>query len=124
MGDVRFSLVQYNPPGTDRANNAGYNQEYVRITNYTTKTINLKYWTVKDRAGNTYRFGTDFYLRGLKNVYVLTGKGTDGKPSSYRYWGRTGYIWNNTGDAAYLRTGSNKLIDSCSWGKGSGRTSC
>ncbi len=124
VGDVRFSLVQYNPPGTDRANNAGYNQEYFRITNYTTKTINLKYWTVKDRAGNTYRFGTDFYLRGLKNVYVLTGKGTDGKPSSYRYWGRTGYIWNNTGDAAYLRTGSNKLIDSCSWGKGSGRTSC
>ncbi len=123
-GDVRFSLVQYNPPGTDAANNAGYNREYFRITNYTTKTINLKYWTVKDRAGNTYRFNTDFYLRGLKNVYVLTGKGTNGSPSNYRYWGRTGYIWNNSGDAAYLRTGSNKLIDSCSWGKGSGRTSC
>ena len=123
-GDVRFSLVQYDPAGTDRKNNAGYNLEYFRITNYTSKTINLKYWTVKDRAGNTYRFSTDFYLRGLKNVYVLTGKGTDGKPSNYRYWGRAGYIWNNAGDAAYLRTGSNKLIDSCTWGDGSGRTSC
>jgi hypothetical protein len=114
----------YNPSGTDRKNNAGYNREYFRITNYTSKTINLKYWTVKDRAGNTYRFSTDFLLRGKKNVYVLTGKGTNGKPSNYRYWGRSGYIWNNTGDAAYLRTGSNKLIDSCSWKKGNGRTYC
>jgi hypothetical protein len=123
-GDVRFSLVQYNPPGTDAKNNAGYNKEYFRITNYTNKTINLKFWTVKDRAGNTYRFKTDFYLRAKKNVYVLTGKGTDGKPDNYRYWGASYYIWNNTGDAAYLRTGSNKLIDSCSWGNGSGKTYC
>jgi len=123
-GDVRFSLVRYNAPGTDRANNAGYNQEWFRITNYTTKTINLKSWTVKDRAGNTYRFSKDFLLRGKTNAYVLTGKGTDGKPANHRYWGRAGYIWNNAGDAAYLRTGASKLIDSCTWGKGSGRTSC
>jgi len=123
-GDVRFSLVRYNAPGTDKATNAAYNQEYVRITNYTSKTINLKSWTVKDRAGNTYRFSQDFLLRGKKYVYVLTGKGTDGKPAAYRYWGKKGYIWNNSGDAAYLRTGGNKLIDSCTWGKGSGATSC
>ena len=114
----------YNPPGTDKANNAYYNKEYFRITNYTNKTINLKYWTVRDRAGNTYRFNTDFYLRAKKSVYVLTGKGTDGKPATYRYWGKKAYIWNNCGDAAYLRTGSNKLIDSCGWGKGSGKTYC
>jgi hypothetical protein len=79
---------------------------------------------VEDRAGNTYRFSSDFHLGAKKYVYVLTGKGTDGKPAGHRYWGRTGYIWNNSGDAAYLRTGSNKLIDSCSWGDGSGLTSC
>jgi hypothetical protein len=123
-GDVQFSLVQYDPAGTDKKTNAGYNQEYVRITNYTSRTINLKFWTVQDRAGNTYRFSEDFHLRAKKNVYVLTGKGTDGTPASYRYWGKKGYVWNNTGDAAYLRTGSGKLIDSCSWGDGSGRTSC
>jgi hypothetical protein len=124
VGDVRFSLVQYDAPGTDRANNAGYNAEYIRITNYTTRTINLKYWTVKDRAGNTYRFNTDFHLRRSANVYLLTGKGVDGTPSNFRFWGKKGYIWNNTGDAAYLRTGSNKLIDSCSWGDGNGKTYC
>lgn len=123
-GDVKFSLVLYNAPGTDRANNAGYNSEYVRITNYTTKTINLKSWTVKDRAGNTYRFTKDFALGGKKSVYVLSGKGTDGKPATYRYWGRKSYVWNNTGDAAYLRTPSGKQIDSCTWGKGTGKTYC
>jgi hypothetical protein len=116
--------VQYNPPGTDGANNAGYNREYFQITNYTTKTINLKYWTVKDRAGNTYRFSTAFHLAAGRSVTVATGKGTNGKPANHRYWSRSGYIWNNSGDAAYLRTGSNKLIDSCSWGNGSGLTSC
>ena len=122
-GEIKLSMVQYNPPGTDRATNAGYNQEWFRLTNYTTRNINLKNLTVKDRAGNTYRFTTDVTLRAKKNVYVLTGKGTNGQPANYRYWGRSGYVWNNGGDAAQLWNGS-KLIDSCSWGNGSGRTYC
>jgi hypothetical protein len=32
-----------------------------------------------------------------------------------RYWGRAGYVWNNTGDTAYLRTPSGALMDSCKW---------
>jgi hypothetical protein len=123
-GDVRFTLVQYNPPGADRANNAGYNKEYFRITNYTSKTINLKSWTVRDRAGNIYRFAKDFRLGSKKSVYVLTGKGTDGKPANYRFWGRTAYVWNNGGDGAFLRSATGKQIDSCGWGKGSGKTYC
>jgi Lamin Tail Domain len=121
-GELRFSMVVYNPAGADTASKL--NQEYFRITNYTTKTFNLRGWSVKDRAGNTYRFTSDFLLRGYKNVYVPTGRGTNGKPANYRYWGKSSFIWNNTGDAAYLRTGTNKLIDSCSWGNGSGKTSC
>lgn len=122
-GDLRFSVIVYDPAGKDTTSKL--NQEYFRITNYTTKTFNLKYWTVKDASGNTYRFTTDFFLRGYKNVYIPTGRGTNGKPANYRYWGRSGFIWNNNGDAAYLRTGSNKLIDSCSWRSvGKGKTYC
>ena len=122
-GDVRFSLVVYDPAGKDTTKKL--NQEYIRITNYTTKTFNLKYWTIKDRAGATYRFTTNVYLRGYKNFYIPTGKGTNGKPSNYRYWGRGSFVWNNGGDSAYLRSGSNKLIDSCGWGKvGKGKTYC
>ncbi|MEV7622518.1 lamin tail domain-containing protein [Actinoplanes sp. NPDC089786] len=122
-GDVRFSLIVFDPAGKDTTSKL--NQEYFRITNYTSKTFNLKYWTVKDRAGNTYRFTTDFYLRGKKNVYIPTGKGTNGRPSNYRYWGRKGFIWDNGGDSAYLRTGTSKLIDSCRYTKNSkGKTYC
>jgi hypothetical protein len=121
-GEVQFSLVQYDPAGTDRRTNAGYNQEYFRITNKSTRDINLKDWTVKDRSGNTYRF-TSFTLYAKKSVYVRTGKGTNGSPSGYRYWGRSSYVWNNSGDGAYLQAGTT-LIDTCTWGDGPGRTSC
>jgi hypothetical protein len=122
-GDVRFSLVQYNPAGKDTASTKSLNAEYWRITNMTKKTVNLKFWYVKDRAGNTYRFPS-FSLTAGRSVTVATGKGTNGKPAGWRYWGRTGHLLNNTGDALYLRTGSGKLIDGCNWGNGSGRTAC
>jgi hypothetical protein len=122
-GDIRFSLIAYDPAGKDTSKKL--NQEYLRITNYTTKTFNLKYWTIKDRSGHTYRFTSNVYLRGYKNLYIPTGKGTNGKPSNYRYWGRTSFVWNNTGDTAYLRSGSNKVIDTCKWTKvGKGKTYC
>jgi hypothetical protein len=58
-------------------------------------------------------------------MYVLTGKGTNGKPSStYRYWGSSGYVWNNSGDTAYLRDATNKSIDSCRWTKDANVTYC
>jgi hypothetical protein len=122
-GEVQFSLVQYNPPGRDTKTNKSLNSEYWRITNKTKRTIHLKNWTVKDRAGNTYRFPT-LTLLGGRSVTVATGKGTIGKPAGWRYWGRTGHLLNNTGDAVYLRSGSGTLIDGCSWGNGKGRTSC
>ena len=117
-GTVQFSRIQYAAPGA-------LNNEWVRLTNKTKKTINLKGWTVRDRSAHIYTFGTAYNLGAGASVYLLTGKGTNGKPvASYRFWGSTGYIWNNTGDAATLRSPANKNIDSCSWGNGSGVTAC
>lgn len=121
-GDVQFTYAYYNAKGSDTRKNASLNREYVRLTNKTKKTINLKYWKIRDKAGNTYTFTGNFYLRPGKHVYLRTGKGKN--TSTTRYWGRKGHVWNNGGDTAYVRSSTNKLIDSCSWRKGKGYTSC
>lgn len=124
-GDIQFSKIQYNSPGTDTGSNTSLNNEWVRLTNKTSRTINLKGWTVRDLAGHVYTVSSDYKLGAGKYMYVHTGKGTNGKPDSqHRYWSRTGYVWNNGGDTAYLRTNTGKSIDSCKWGNGSGVTYC
>jgi hypothetical protein len=125
VGDVQFTKVVYNSPGTDTGSNTSLNGEYVRLTNKTKRTIDLKNWTVRDAAGNIHRISSTHLLGAGKTLYLHTGKGTNGRPdSAHRYWNRTGYVWNNGGDTAILRTGSNRTIDSCKWGAGTGTTYC
>ncbi|GAB1694267.1 lamin tail domain-containing protein [Krasilnikovia sp. M28-CT-15] len=116
-GDVQFTLIQYH-------GKAGLNNEWFRLTNKTSKTINLKGWTVRDASGNTYTFTGSYSLGAGKNVYVRTGKGTNGKPSVRdRYWGKRVYVWNNGGDTATLRFGT-RTIDSCKWTRDRKVTTC
>jgi hypothetical protein len=122
VGDVKFSYAYYNSKGADTGSNKSLNREYVRLTNKTKKTVNLRYWTVRDRAGNVYKFTGNFPLAAGKSVYLRTGRGTN--TYGTRYWGRKGYVWNNGGDGAYLRSSTNKTIDTCGWGKGKGYTAC
>ena len=122
---VQLTQVYYNSPGTDNRSNSSLNAEWVRMTNRTTKTINLKSWTLRDKAGHIYRFSTDYKLAPGKHVYIHTGKGVNGKPDAqHRYWNSGAYIWNNTGDTAYLRNPGGTLIDSCSWGSSGSYTYC
>jgi hypothetical protein len=84
--------------------------------------MSLTGWTVRDRAGNTYKFGS-YHLGAGKSVVVRTGKGTN--TSTTRYWGRSNHVWNNGGDTATLRTDGGKTIDSCKWSSaGRGYTTC
>ncbi len=124
VGAVQLTKVVYDSPGKDTGTNASLNGEYVRLTNRTKKPINLRNWTLRDAAGHVYTFTTDHSLGAGKNVYVLTGKGTDGTPAAHRYWGSKGYIWNNGGDTASLRDATKKTIDSCRWTKDSNLTYC
>jgi hypothetical protein len=124
-GDVQFTKIVYNSPGTDTGSNASLNGEYVRLTNKTKKTIDLQNWTIRDAAGHVYQISGTHLLGAGKTLYLHTGKGTNGHPdSAHRYWGRTGYVWNNGGDTAILRTSTNRTIDSCKWSAGSGTTYC
>jgi hypothetical protein len=104
-GSVQFTKIQYHGP-------SGLNNEWTRLTNKTSKTVSLSGWTVKDASGATYTFGGGYSLGAGVNVYLHTGKGTNN--ATNRYWGKSGYIWNNGGDTATLRAGS-KTIDSCKW---------
>ncbi|SCL21257.1 Lamin Tail Domain [Micromonospora nigra] len=119
---IQITKVYYNSPGTDTRSNTSLNAEYVKLTNRRTRTINLKSWTLRDKANHVYRFSTDVKLAPGKSVVIHTGRGTN--TSTHRYWGSSAYIWNNTGDKAYLRNASGTLIDSCSWGSRGSYTSC
>jgi lamin tail-like protein len=101
------------------------NGEWFRLTNRTSRTIDLKSWTVKDAAGHTYRFGMHA-IRAGKTAYVHTGRGTNGRPdSAHSYWGGRSYVWNNGGDTATLRSNAGKTIDSCRYtGSAKGYTNC
>jgi hypothetical protein len=46
-------------------------------------------------------------------VRLHTGKGTN--TAVHRYWGRSWYVWNNTGDAAWLPDALGTLRDTCWW---------
>ena len=110
---IQFRRIQYDSPGTDTGSNTSLNAEYFQLKNIGTRTVNLYGWYVRDAAGHTYRFGGTYYLRPGYVVTVHTGKGTN--TSTHRYWGSGRYIWNNTGDKAYLRTGAGTLMDYCAW---------
>jgi hypothetical protein len=124
VGAVQLTKIVYDSPGKDTGTNTSLNGEYVRLTNRTKNAINLRNWTLRDAAGRVYTFTTDHSLGAGKNVYVLTGKGTNGTPAAHRYWGSKSYVWNNSGDTAYLRDATKKTIDSCRWTKDSNVTYC
>lgn len=119
-GGIHIGLVQYNSPGKDTGSNASLNKEWINIHNARSTPYQIKGWYLKDRAGHKFVFPA-YTIGAGKNVKVHTGKGTKG--GGHVYWGRKAYVWNNTGDTAYLYTPSGKKDDTCKWGKGS-KKSC
>lgn len=110
---IQFRLIYYNSPGPDDGSNASLNAEYVTLKNVGTTGRYLTGWTVRDAQDHVYKFGT-FRLKAGAKVRIHTGKGTN--TSTDRYWGRSWYVWNNTGDKATLRNAYGTWRDSCSWG--------
>ncbi|MFD0684285.1 lamin tail domain-containing protein [Actinomadura fibrosa] len=116
---VQIYRVYFDSPGSDNRSNASLNGEWVQLFNTSKTSRQLKGYKLRDKTGYTYTFGS-FKLGGRKSVYVHTGKGKNG--STHRYWGRGSYVWNNTGDTAYLRYPSGSTADKCSWtSKGSSK---
>jgi lamin tail-like protein len=117
-----LSKAYVNSPGTDTGTNSSINSEYVVITNSSyTASFTLTGYTVSDRSAHVYRFRT-FVLRPRASVTLHTGIGTN--TSTQLYWGSRAYIWNNTGDTAYLKNSVGTLRDSCAWGTVSSYVYC
>ena len=62
---------------------------------------------MRDAAGHIYTFGTLRLGAGKQNI-IHTGKGTSYSTTAraHLYWGRIGFVWNNTGDKVILRRAS------------------
>lgn len=120
---LRFSKVYYDSPGSDSASNTSLNAEWIRIKNFSTTTKKyLTGWTVRDKSGHVYKFGTFALVPGA-SVTLYTGKGSNS--STKRYWGLSNYVWNNSGDTAYLRSSNGTLMDNCAWSSvGAGYKTC
>jgi hypothetical protein len=117
---LRFHGAQYDAPGTDTRTNSHLNQEWISLINTGSTSVQLRGWKIRDKAGHVFTFGTTTIAANGGRVWVRTGKGTP-YPRN-RYWGSGNYIWNNTGDTAYLRNPAGTTTDTCSWGQVSGRT--
>jgi hypothetical protein len=109
---VLIGKIQYDSPGSDTRTNTSLNAEYVTLKNTSSTSRSLRGWTLRDAQGHVYTFGT-FTLGAGRSVVIHTGKGSN--TSTNRYWGSGNYIWNNTGDTAYLRGPAGTLLDSCRW---------
>lgn len=110
---IQIYKVYVNSPGSDNRSNTSLNAEYVALKNVSRSSRSLTRWTIRDKSNHIYTFGA-FTLGPGKFVYLHTGSGGDN--TVHRYWRSGNYIWNNTGDTAYLRTSGGSLADSCSWG--------
>lgn len=86
--------------------------EWVKLHNTSSASINLVHWTLRDKAGHVFVFGS-YTIRPHGYVTIHTGHGAGTQAD--RYWNHSWYIWNNTGDTAILRNQDGTTIDSCSY---------
>jgi Lamin Tail Domain len=109
---MQISEIFYNSPGPDTGSNASLNAEWVQLHNSSGSRLTLTGWTVRDRAGHIFRFGT-FTIKAHGFVKIHTGKGR--RTQTDRYWGRSSYVWNNDGEKATLRDNHGNEIDHCAY---------
>ncbi|GAA2153318.1 lamin tail-like protein [Humibacillus xanthopallidus] len=119
---IMITKVYYDSPGSDTGSNSSLNAEYVVVKNTTKVNRSLKGWTLRDKANHVYTFPT-FTLKAGASVTIHTGKGS--ATQYHRYYNKSWYVWNNTGDTAYLRNASGSTVDTCGWtSKGLGYRYC
>jgi hypothetical protein len=112
-GGIMIYKAYYNSPGSDNGSNTSLNAEYIELRNTSTVARYVSGWTLRDKQNHIYKFPATRIGAG-QYMYVHTGRGTNNVNN--RYQGKTAYIWNNTGDAAYLRNAAGTPVDSCAWG--------
>jgi Lamin Tail Domain len=118
---IQIHEIYYNSPGTDTGSNSSLNGEWVQLHNTSGSQISLTGWTVRDAQNHIYKFGT-YSIKAYGYVKIHTGKGTNTQTD--RYWNRSWYVWNNTGDTATLKNVSGTVIYRCSYSGGGSYKIC
>ena len=94
------------------SSNDDLQDEYIKIKNYGSSSVNMKGWFIKTETGLRYDFPDTYKLSGNATVTVWSKTGTDS--GNTLYWNSATPVWNNGGDCAYLRDNSdndNVLVD-------------
>ncbi len=55
---MQIHEIYYNSPGPDYGGNASLNHEWVQLHNTSGSRINLANWTLRDKAGHVFVFGS------------------------------------------------------------------
>jgi hypothetical protein len=72
---VYIYKVYFDSPGSDTGSNSSLNAEYVVIRNGDNVAHSISGWTVRDKAGHVYKFGS-LRLGAGKQAVIHTGDGT------------------------------------------------
>jgi micrococcal nuclease len=95
---VRIVRTAGDPPGPDGAD---LNGEYIVVGNTGPESVDLTGWVLRDSSSqNRFMFPAGFTLGPGDEVTVRTGSGQDSGDTLF--WGRSGPVWDNDGDTAFL----------------------
>jgi hypothetical protein len=127
MADIEIVSIHNNPAGTDLPSKL--NDEYIVIRNKSDKKYNMVGWIVSDRTPtgketHLFRFpeklsgGSTWTFDPGEYIFLMTGRGTDtfipkngDKPPQFHfYMNRDWFVWNNSGDTAYLRLPNGEFV--------------
>lgn len=112
-GCISISEFNWDAKGNDIEN---LNDEYISLVNNCSAAADMIKWTLKNSGTKIYKFGKSF-LAPNQSVKIHSGCGADTKKDLF--WCSKKPVWNNNGDAAYLRDAEGLLVLSESYeGKG------
>ena len=133
--NIRITEIRNNPPGPD--DRTKLNLEYVVIQNFGDSSEKIRGWHLIDRtrsgqARHEYVFprtltnGSEYELAPGQKIFVMTGRGEDKflpgatpgdpepKPHYHFHQNRGWFVWNNSGDTAYLYDRDANLVSEMS----------
>ncbi|GIF73601.1 lamin tail domain-containing protein [Asanoa siamensis] len=113
QANVQISGIQYDAPGRDSRANSSLNGEWISIVNNGRRAVNLRGYTIKDRANHVFRFNNNTWLGGGERIRVHTGFGRAN--DNQAFWGSRTHIWNNEGDVATLSGPRGARLDTCAY---------
>ena len=102
--DLVVDEIRDNPAGRDVKH---LDEEYVTFKNSGTEPLLIGEWTVRNDAGDEFRFPERTELKPGERVTLYSGTGSD--TDSEFYWGATRPRWRNAGDTVRVEDDAGRL---------------